>query len=289
MSEIRKSELILNPDGSVYHLALHPQDIADTIIVVGDPDRVKEVSNYFDNIELTKRKREFITVTGRIGNKRLTVISTGIGPDNIDIVINELDALVNIDLEHREPKSVISALKILRFGTSGSLQAEIPVNSHVVSERAIGIDNLMSYYAYSKDLTNKLITESVRQKLDMNIDPYTFESSKELLANFSTDGFIKGWTVTSPGFYAPQGRVLRLALQNPKFIEKLMDYNYNGKKITNFEMETSAIYGLGSLMGHKCLSINTIVANRANGTFSENPYKAVNDMIVKCLEVLIKH
>lgn len=288
MSSIAQSELILNEDGSVYHLALLPHEISDTIIIVGDPDRVREVTTYFDTIEVTKRKREFITQTGTIGGKRLTVISTGIGPDNIDIVFNELDALVNIDLQTRQIKPNKTQLKIIRIGTSGALQPEIPVDAFVASERGIGLDNLMSYYHFEKDLTYKLITESIRQRLGMELEPYMFQASSELLSLFN-EGFHKGWTLTAPGFYGPQGRVLRLQLSQPDYIDRLQGYEYRGNKLTNFEMETAAIYGLSTLLGHKSLSLNAIVANRALGKFSADSHKAVNELIVKTLEILIKH
>ncbi len=289
MQKIAASELIINSRGAVYHLDLKPEELADTIILVGDPDRVKKVSNHFDSIECRQQHREFITHTGYVGNKRISVLSTGIGPDNIDITINELDALANIDFETRTIKPVLSKLNIIRFGTSGSLQADIPVDSLVASTHGLGLDNLMNYYAYTKSAEeNELIDAFITQTgLDTAITfPYISKGSDTLLNKFP-DSFYKGITVTCPGFYGPQGRVLRLPLSSPGLINKLTGFNFHNHKITNFEMETSAIYGLGKLLGHNCCSVNAIVANRVQKEFSKDGNAAVENLITTALAVLI--
>ena len=288
MQKIAASELIINSRAAVYHLDLRPEELADTIILVGDPDRVKKVSNHFDSIECRQQHREFITHTGYVGHKRISVLSTGIGPDNIDIAINELDALANIDFETRTIKPVLSKLNIIRFGTSGSLQADIPVDSLVASTHGLGLDNLMNYYAYIKSAEeNELIDAFITQTgLDTAITfPYISKGSDTLLNKFP-DSFYKGITVTCPGFYGPQGRILRLGLSSPGLINRLTDFNFNNHRITNFEMETSAIYGLGRLLGHECMSVNAIVANRVVQQFSKDGNAAVEKLIKKALEAL---
>jgi len=288
MSKIAESELIINKRGAVYHLDVRPEEIAETIILVGDPGRVEKVSKYFDKIEYRCSHREFITHTGYIGSKRITVVSTGIGPDNIDIVINELDALANINFDTREIKDNISKLNLVRFGTSGSLQLDIAVDSFVASSHGLGLDNLMNYYDYlSKDADQKIATAFAEQtglRKEVAI-PYVFEGSNILINKFGSE-FHKGITVTCPGFFGPQGRVLRLPLSSPGLINKLTDFKYLNHRITNFEMETSAIYGLGKLMGHECLSINVIIANRVIQQFSKDSDASVEKMIKKALEVL---
>jgi uridine phosphorylase len=288
MSRIAESELIITNRGAIYHLNLRPEELADTVILVGDPDRVKKVSHHFDRIEHQLQHREFITHTGYIGHKRLSVLSTGIGPDNIDIALNELDALANIDFETREIKTAFKKLHIVRFGTSGSLQADIPVDEFVASTHGLGLDNLMNYYAYEKsddsiDLVNAFVAQT---GLDTNITkPYVFSGSQLILQKFHT-GFHKGITVTCPGFYGPQGRILRLGLSSPQLVNKLTEFNLDGQRITNFEMETSAIFGLGKLLGHECMSVNAIVANRVAKTFTKDSNAAVERMIKQALEVL---
>ncbi len=289
MQRIAESELIINERGAIYHVDLRPEELADTIIVVGDPDRVKKVSAHFDKIEFKAQHREFITHTGFIGNKRLSVMSTGIGPDNIDIALNELDALANIDFNTRQIKPEFRKLNIIRFGTSGSLQADIPVDSFVASTHGLGLDNLLNYYQYDKSpeetgMANAFIEQT---KLNTAITvPYAFGGSKTLLQKFGPD-FHKGITVTCPGFYGPQGRVLRLAVSSPGLIDKLTHFNFNNHRITNFEMETSAIYGLGRLLGHECMSVNAIVANRVVQQFSKDGNAAVEKLIMKALEALV--
>lgn len=288
MQPIAESELIINSRSAIYHLGVRPEELADTIIVVGDPERVKKVSAHFDRIEHHLQHREFITHTGYIGNKHLSVISTGIGPDNIDIVFNELDALANIDFETRQIKDKLTKLSIIRFGTSGSLQADIPVDSFVASSHGLGLDNLLNFYSYEKTEADKAMIDAFisHTNLDTTItNPYAFSGSKMLLQKFG-DGFHQGITVTCPGFFGPQGRVLRLGLSSPGLVDKLTHFSHHNHRITNFEMETSAIYGLGKLMGHECLSINVIIANRVVKEFSKDSEAAVKKMIEKALEAL---
>lgn len=290
MNKIGDSELILTPDGRVYHINLRPDDLADTVITVGDPDRVKEVSKYFDSIEHKTQHREFVAHTGFIGKKRLTVLSSGIGPDNIDIVMNELDALVNIDFETRTIKEEKKSLNIIRFGTSGSLQADIPVDSLVASSHGIGLDNVLHYYLLENNEHETNLVSAFKKHTDLenkNIVPYGVQGSDKLLALFN-DGYHQGITVTCPGFYAPQGRVVRAGLQFPELVNKLSSFQFENHRITNFEMETSAIFGLGRVFGHHCLAVNTIVANRVKKEFTKDGGKSVENMIQKSLEVLSK-
>lgn len=285
---IAASELILNPDGSVYHLNLHPQDIAHTIIFVGDQDRVEKITKHFDRIEFTKQKREFKTQTGHYKGTRMTVISTGIGPDNIDIVMNELDALVNIDLQTRKPKNDLTKLNIVRIGTSGSLQADIPVDSVVMSQYGIGLDNMLRSYLIDT-ISETEIEEAFISQTNWDLRkgrPYVVSGSKTLEKKFESNTIFKGFTGTAGGFYGPQGRVVRLNIQDPELNTKMDSFNYKGIQMTNLEMETAAIYGLGKLLGHECLSLNAIIANRATGTFSEDPYKTVDQLIEYALNKL---
>jgi uridine phosphorylase len=287
MSRIAESELIINSRGAVYHLDLRPEEMAGTIITVGDPDRVKEISKYFDSIEVKAQHREFTTHTGYVGKKRLTVLSSGIGPDNIDIVINELDALANIDFETRQIKNKLTSLNIIRLGTSGSLQADIPVDSFVTSTHGLGIDNLLNFYRHEQNDQEKQLLHSFVTHTQMHGQmsfPYISSAAASLLKYFVKD-FHQGITVTCPGFYGPQGRILRLGIRSPDLINRLTDFRFGQHRITNFEMETSAIYGLGKLLGHNCLAINTIVANRVNKEFSKDGKAAVERMIVKFIEI----
>lgn len=289
---IGASELIITEQGCIYHLDVHPDEIAHTIITVGDPGRVATVSKYFDRIETKKAHREFVTHTGYIGNKRLSVVSTGIGPDNIDITLNELDALVNIDFETRLPKEEHTSLEIVRMGTSGALQADIPVDSLVVSTFGIGLDNLLHYYNYEENAEVAFIRNAFIQHTALEnaaIRPYMAEASIHLVNKFpAREGYVHGITVTCPGFYAPQGRQLRLAPAFPHLIDALSCFSSGQHRITNFEMETSAIYGLGKLLGHQCLSISTIVANRQNKTFSKDGTASVENLIKTSLELLVQ-
>ena len=288
MQRIEESELIVNSRGAIYHLNMLPEDVAETVIFVGDPSRVKEVSKHFDTIDIKNEHREFISHTGKIGAKRLTVISTGIGPDNIDIVLNELDALVNIDFKTRTINPVLRHLNIIRIGTSGSLQKDIPVDSFVVSSHGLGIDNLLNFYTHTNnDEEQQIIQQFINHtQIDAAISqPYVTGASSALLRHF-VDGFHHGITVTCPGFFGPQGRVLRLHLTNPNLIDRLPAFTFGQHRITNFEMETSAIYGLGRLLGHHCLSLNAIVANRVEKQFSNDGQLAVENLIIKALGII---
>lgn len=281
---IASSELVLNSDGSIYHLHLHPENIAPTIITVGDPDRVAMVSKYFDHIEFTMQKREFVTHTGRVGNKRLTVISTGIGTDNIDIVLNELDALVNIDLKTRTPLPETTQLTIIRLGTSGSLHPDIPVDSLVVSSFGLGFDGLLHFYHFQPDETESQLLAGF-PPLQNGVIPYIARASQTLLQNIG-HGFTTGITATCSGFYGPQGRQLRLQPALPGLLNQLQQFSDGQRRVTNFEMETAAIYGLSRLLGHRALSVNVIMANRVLGIFSPNPYKAIDHLIQTMLPLI---
>ena len=286
MNPIAASELIINNRGAIYHLNLRPDELAPIVLTVGDPDRVKEISKHFDQLEIQVNHREFITHTGRIGNKKLSVVSTGIGPDNIDIVLNELDALVNIDFETRVPKSRLQSLQIIRVGTSGSLQKDIPVDSFVAGTHGLGIDNLLNFYRHDNSEEEKQLLQSfiAHTQLDTNFSqPYITAAAPSLLKHF-VDQFHQGITVTCPGFYGPQGRVLRLGLSNPELINLLPNFRYGNHRICNFEMETSAIYGLGKLLGHHCLSLNAIVANRITREFTRDGEKLIARLIKRTLE-----
>nr|WP_298994941.1 nucleoside phosphorylase [uncultured Polaribacter sp.] len=286
---IKKSELILNPDGSVYHLNLKPENIAKNIIFVGDLDRVDEVTKHFESIDFTTQKREFKTVSGYYKNKRLTVISTGIGPDNIDIVLNELDALVNIDLDTRAIKKELTQLNIIRIGTSGSLQKDIPIDSFLLSSHAIDLSGMLLSYQVD-EISHPKIEEAFIKHTKWNEKksyPIVVANSIDLGKKLSSKSIYKGITATAGGFYGPQGRVLRLAIQDPELNQKIDSFNFEGNRITNLEMETSAIYGLSKLLGHQAVSMNAIIANRANGTFSENPYKVVDDLILYTLDKIV--
>jgi uridine phosphorylase len=285
---IQSSELILNPDGSVYHLNLKPENIAHDIIFVGDQNRVEKITKHFDSIEFSTQKREFKTQTGIYKGKRMSVMSTGIGPDNIDIVMNELDALVNIDLETRKPKQNLTSLNIVRIGTSGSLQADIPCDSFVLSQYGLGLDNMLRSYLID-DISEIEIEDAFIAHTNWDARkgrPYVIKGSEKLEKIFESDKIFKGFTGTAGGFYGPQGRVLRLEIQDNDLNRKMDSFNYNGTKMTNLEMETGAIYGLGKLLGHECLSLNAIIANRATGNFSEDPYKAVDELIAYALDKL---
>jgi uridine phosphorylase len=288
MAPIGESELILNPDGSVYHLRLQPEELAPVIIVVGDPGRVPEISKYLDHIELKRQNREIVSHTGRIGNHRLTVLSTGMGTDNLDIVMNELDALVNIDLKHREPRSGHKKLKIIRLGTSGALQADIPVDSFVMSTYGIGMDGLLYFYADNTKVTDKSVSDAFVAHTAWNKNLpgiYAVKASDSFMHQLG-DGFIKGMTLTAPGFYGPQGRVLRLPLAFPEMNELIETFRHQGNRIANFEMETSALYGLGRMLGHETLTICAIVANRVSRTYSKDSHQAVDKLVQIVLEKL---
>ncbi|WP_456424217.1 nucleoside phosphorylase [Lutibacter sp.] len=288
MNKIAASELILNPDGSIYHLNLKPEHLATNIIFVGDQDRVPKVAKHFDSIEFETQKREFRTITGTYKGTRFTVMSTGIGPDNIDIVINEIDALVNIDFETRTIKKEFTQLNIVRIGTSGSLQNYIPVDSFVLAKYGIGFDGVLHSYDCNHVL-NPDFEDAFIKHTNWNsrkARPYVVKNSSDLEDKLSSDEVFIGVTATAVGFYGPQGRVLRLAIEDPNLNSKIDNFEFNNVKITNLEMETSAIYGLSKLLGHNACSMNAIIANRANGNFSKDPKKAVEKLIIYTLNKL---
>ena len=287
--KINNSELILNADGSIYHLNLKPENISNDIIFVGDQDRVDKVTNYFDTIEFSTQKREFKTTTGIYKGKRLSVISTGIGSDNIDIVLNELDALVNIDLKNKTFKKNHTALNIVRIGTSGSLQKDIPVDSFLMNTYALDMNGMLRFYKV-EDISHPELEDAFVSHTNWNVKkayPIIVSNSKMLEDKISSDDIYKGMTATAGGFYGPQGRVLRLSTEDPNLNQKIDSFNYKGVRITNLEMETSAIYGLSKLLGHHACSMNAIIANRAIGQFSNNPHRVVLDLIEYTLNKLL--
>lgn len=286
---IKNSELILNSDGSIYHLNLKPSDISDTIILVGDQDRVIEVTKHFETIEFETQSREFKTQTGIFKGKRISVISTGIGSDNIDIVLNELDALVNIDFKTREIKTNKTSLSIVRIGTSGALQPDIAVDSFVLSSYGIDINGMLQSYNI-ENIKNDSIEQAFVKHTNWSPKksyPVIVNNSKRLEGLLSSNQTLKGMTATCGGFYGPQGRILRLEIQDDSLNNKMNSFDFNGLRVTNFEMETSAIYGLSKLLGHEACSMNAILANRSLGTISKNPQKTIDELIVYCLSKLI--
>ncbi len=287
MQKLSAADLIINADGSIYHLNLLPEDIADTIITVGDLDRVPEVSKYFDKIEVKKGKREFITHTGYLGKKRITVISTGIGTDNIDIVFNELDALVNIDFESRTIKKDLKSLDIIRIGTSGAIQPDIEMGTILASSFGLGFDSLMQYYRHEISGDEQNLLDGIKGHFAhiKGIIPYLTAADPQLLATIG-HGMEQGITITAPGFYAPQGRQVRAVNAIPDFIGQLNQFRQGDYRITNLEMETAGIYALAKTLGHKALSVNAILASRVKFEFSSTPEKIVEKAIQLVLERL---
>jgi uridine phosphorylase len=286
MSVPAQPDLMVNTNGSIYHIAMKPEDLADTVIVVGDPQRVYEISEHFTGIDHTASNREFNSQTGYYHGKRITALSTGIGTDNCDIVMHELDALANFDLQTRIQNPVQRSLTIIRLGTSGAIQPDIPVNSFVLSTHAIGLDNLMHFYKGTPAIIDKGLTDAFASYSNWpagQSTPY-FIKGNDVLIDLLRPGSVAGITVTAPGFYGPQGRCLRLPLTDPDMIRKLQEFRHKGHRITNFEMETSAIYGLGALMGHKTATICAVIANRATGNYNPEHRKVVNDLIAMVLD-----
>lgn len=286
MEKIKESELVVNPDGSIYHLSLHPEDIAETIIVVGDPGRVEKISGHFESVEFTKQNRELVTHTGYYHGKRLSVISTGMGTDNLDIVINELDALANIDLKKRSPKETHQSLNLIRLGTSGALQADIPVDSFIMSSYGLGLDGLLNYYSFNNNINNKEIADAFVAQTGWNKNlpyPYAVKASSALEKKLG-EGLLSGITATTSGFYGPQGRVLRIPLAYPELNHRMESFSFNGHRIVNFEMETSALYGLSAILGHQALTICAVIANRVSMQFSQNHDHIVEELITLVLD-----
>ncbi len=287
---IQHSELIINPDGTIFHLHLKPEDIADTIILVGDPGRVKVISSYFENIEKEAHNREFVTTTGTYKGKRLTVIATGIGTDNIDIVVNELDALANIDLKTRTIKKEKKSLNLIRIGTSGSLQGAIPVNSFVISQKSIGFDGLLNFYANRVDVSDLEFEAAFMEHTnwdEFHTAPYVIDCSNELFLKLASDKTFAGINISAPGFYGPQGRVLRLPLADPELNNKIESFEFKGQQITNYEMESSAIYGLSKLLEHNALTVCLIIANRVTGDASKDYHPSMKSLIEYVLKKLV--
>lgn len=286
MKTYKESELIINDDGSIYHLKLRPEQLANTILVVGDQGRVPMISKYFDKIEHKIQNREFLTHTGYVGKKRLSVLSTGIGTDNIDIVLNELDAIVNIDLHKRIPKDKHTTLDIIRLGTSGALQADIPVDTMIASAYGLGFDGLMHFYNYDNSLAEGEMAEAFANHVKWNdklAQPYIFAASQSLSEKFAAK-LNKGITGTANGFYGPQGRELRIPLAYPDLNGLIESFEFEGHKITNFEMETSALFGLAKVLGHNALTICDVIANRARKEYSKDVKKSIDLMIRYVLE-----
>jgi uridine phosphorylase len=288
MERIAESELVLNSDGSVYHLRLHPEHISDTVILVGDQGRVGKISKHFDSIEFSGQNREFLTHTGQLGSKRITVLSTGIGTDNIDIVVNELDALVNIDLKERRVKKNLTKLNLVRLGTSGSLQEDIAVDSFLLSSHGIGFDGVLNYYEKGSEVEDTELTDAFMRQtgwLSTFPRPYVVKGS-ETLFELLKNGTQQGMTATASGFYGPQGRQLRLKPTIPDLNERLSRFSHKGLRITNFEMETSALFGLGKALGHDCATVCAIIANRAKKEYSKNHDLTVEQLISFLLDRL---
>ncbi len=286
---IQSSELIINADGSIFHLHLKPEQLADKIILVGDPDRVDMISKSLSDIEFRVQNREFVSTTGKFNNQRITVVSTGIGTDNIDIVVNELDALANINLSTREIKPVHRELSFVRIGTSGALQEYLPVNSFVVSQKAIGFDGLLNFYANRNAVSDLAFEEAFRQHTGWNkqlTSPYVVDCSEKLFSKIHQNDTLAGVTISAPGFYGPQGRVLRLPLADAFLNEKIESFEFEGRKITNFEMECSAIYGLSKLLEHEALTICLIIANRVNKSANAGYHQAMENLVKIVLERL---
>jgi uridine phosphorylase len=285
MAKISETDLILNDDGSVYHLNLLPKHISDTVITVGDPSRVYRISEHFDDIEFEMNKREFITHVGKYNGKKITVISTGMGTDNIEIFFTELDALLNIDLKTREPKTKKKKIKVIRIGTSGALQEDIPLGTHLVTDYAVGLDNLMNFYDLKMDEFEQNIAADIKKNTSLMSTPYVVKGSEMLKEQIGFD-MVSGNTVTTPGFYAPQGRELRIPIKFPKLLEELNYYHNKSSDfwLTNFEMETAGYYAMARLLGHEALSVNAIIANRVKNKFSKDPNKVIDSLIKKVLD-----
>jgi uridine phosphorylase len=285
MPKISETDLILNSDGSVYHLGLLPEYVSDTVITVGDPDRVDMVSRYFDRIDFKIRKREFVTHGGTLRGKKIMVVSTGMGTDNIEIFFTELDALVNVNLKSRTIKSRNRKLKVIRIGTSGSFQKDVPVDSHVATDHAIGLDSLMHFYKFRMNWVERQISKEVMRMARLDYLPYVAKASRTLLERFGSD-IIIGNTLTTPGFFAPQGRTVRISPKYPKMLKNLAaDGNKGlGLRLVNFEMETAGYYAMAKLLGHETLSVSAIVADRVRGIFSKDPNSAIDALIRKILE-----
>ncbi len=286
---IGESELIINSDGSVFHLHVKPGQLSDTIVMVGDPGRVKMVSGFFSKIEFTAENREFVSCTGTYRGKRISAVSTGIGPDNVDIVLNELDALVNVDFKKREPRETLRSLTLVRIGTSGGLQPDIPVNSWVVSRKSVGFDGMLTYYGKRERVCDMAFEKAFREFTSWPADfptPYVVDASPRLVEMFSHEPFIQGVNISAPGFYGPQGRVIRLPLAYPGLNEKLGEFRFGDLKIVNYEMESSAIYGLSSMLGHDSLTLCLLIANRTERSINKEYPVRMQELVQVTLDTL---
>jgi len=286
MTKLAEPDLIVNADGSVYHLCMKPEGLSDTVIVVGDPNRVHEISSRFQNVEHHAENREFISSTGYYKGKRITALSTGIGPDNIDIIMHELDALANFDLKTRQPNPARKSLDIIRIGTSGSIQPDVPINTFGLSTHALGLDNLLYFYKGMDSILDHEFAKAFTQQVNWHpglSKPYFVKGSARMIDKFKGNA-VTGITVTAPGFYGPQGRRLNLDLTDPGMIRKLQGFSHNGHRIVNFEMETSALYGLGALMGHNMVTICALIANRATGKYNPDHTGLIKRLIDLVLE-----
>ena len=283
MTKISQTDLIINPDGSVYHLNLKPQHISETIITVGDPNRVHRVSQYFDGVDFEMNMREFITHIGRYKGKRITVISSGMGTDNVEILMTELDALVNVDLRRRVPKAKSKKLRIIRIGTSGSIQESVRLGSHVMSEYAIGMDPLMYYYNLEQTELESHVSKKLQNTISLPHQPYCIKASEELIERFR-DVTTAGNTVTCHGFYAPQGRSIRVPIKYPNLVDEFTRFHVDDFWLTNLEMETAGYYAMARLLGHEMISLNAIIANRIGNRFSKDPNHVIDSLIRKVLE-----
>lgn len=281
------SELIINPDGSIYHLNVRPDQLAHNIILVGDPDRVPMVSKYFDTVEHKISRREFHTHTGTLNNTAITVLSTGIGTDNIDIVLNELDALVNIDFTTRTIKEQLTQLNIIRIGTSGAIQKEIPVDSFLISKKAVGFDSLLHWY--KQEINDLDFVNQLREQLQLPEHmtyPYVVDGHEAIIDLFKPKDFYKGITLTNVGFYGPQGRALRAPLAQPNLNDRIHNFIYDGERLSNLEMETAGIFAMSRILGHRAASLNAILANRITGEFSRTPTRTIDRLIQKTLNII---
>ena len=285
MHTISETDLIINKDGSVYHLNLKPEHITDTIITVGDPTRVFKVSQYFDSIDFEMNRREFITHSGMYKGKKVTVMSTGMGTDNVEIFMTELDALANVDFKTRQPKAKHKKLNIIRIGTSGSLQEDIRLGTHLVSEYGVGLDSLMTFYNLRQSGFENIVGDKLRAYLDIPFKPYLVEGSYSLHEKYAFD-MMRGNTVTCPGFYAPQGRKVRLEIKNPHMMEDMLSFHHEDFWLTNFDMETAGFYAMARMMGHEMISLNAIIANRPRAKFTKDPNKIIDALIRKVLDRL---
>ena len=275
---ISESDLIYREDGSIYHLSLQPEQVPNIVLTVGDPERVPMVSQYFDAVEEKVSHREFVAHIGRVGERSLMVVSSGMGTDNVEILMTELDALINIDRESRDVRANKRSLKIIRLGTSGSLQPDVPLDSILMSHWAFGVDTQMQFYSYKTPSQFQEAAQQLRTNLSLEFTPYVAEGSAELLKAFQSE-FLTGCTLTCPGFYAPQGRQVRLASRQDGLLKKLIDFRFSEGALTNLEMETAGYYAFGQLLGHQMLSVNAILAHRPSGQFSSAPQQTINFMI----------